>query len=321
MLYLNKQHIEKIGIDWPVLIDLVCDASARIRRCDYIQPIKSYLRYGDRKNRIIAMPAYIGGKDALAGIKWISSFPANIERNQPRANSVTILNDAGTGVVKAIIGTSFVSEIRTATVSGTIIRKYIGSRTKEKYIIGIIGFGPIGRIHLRMMEALFPEKIAKVLLYDLKKIEPTYLEGSFSSNISICGSWEECYNDADIFLTCTVSDKPYINRAPKAGSLQMNVSLRDFECGMRKYMDLIIVDDWDEVCRENTDIYNMHREGLEKKDTVSIGEVLAGDGLDLMDGNRTVMFNPMGMAVFDVAVGGYYYDQARCQGVGTFLPE
>ncbi len=41
--------------------------------------------------------------------------------------------------------------------------------------------------------------------------------------------WEARYDDADVFVTCTVSPAAYIDRRPKPGSLQLNVSLRDYK--------------------------------------------------------------------------------------------
>lgn len=47
---------------------------------EFAQPIKPYLRYNNLKNRIIAMPAYAGGECDMAGIKWIASYPDNINQ-------------------------------------------------------------------------------------------------------------------------------------------------------------------------------------------------------------------------------------------------
>lgn len=86
MLYLNDQDIQAIGLEWA---DLVESAEATVRILDsgdYAQPVKPYLRYNHPQNRIIAMPAYVGGDVNAAGIKWISSFPDNIgSRSSPRA--------------------------------------------------------------------------------------------------------------------------------------------------------------------------------------------------------------------------------------------
>jgi N-[(2S)-2-amino-2-carboxyethyl]-L-glutamate dehydrogenase len=259
MLYLNKEHIESIGIEWNSLVQVIRETVVSVRNKDYSQPIKPYLRYGDPKNRIIAMPAYIGGKHPFAGIKWIASFPENIFKNRARANSVTILNEYDTGVPLCAINTNLVSAIRTAAVSGIMIDEYLKIKKKQAYRVGIVGLGPIGRMHLKMIGSMLKGTIETIGLYDIKKGDPAGMEPIRGQDVFIADSWQECYDEADIFIACTVADHPYIDRKPKPGSLQLNVSLRDYEVTTRKFMDIIVVDDWTEVCRQNTDIENMPR--------------------------------------------------------------
>ena len=84
--------------------------------------------------------------------------------------------------------------------------------------------------------------------------------------------------------------------------------------------DMIIVDDWEEVCREKTDIEMMHKKlGLNKEGTKSIVDVICNNCLAECDKDRTIMFNPMGMTVFDIAIGNYYYNLAEKNNIGTVL--
>lgn len=307
MLFFDEGHIETIGVDWHKTVEVIKEAVGLIAENDYVQPIKPYLRYGDRQNRIIAMPAFAGGHINMAGIKWIASFPGNIKKGIPRAHSVVILNDADTGVPVAIICTALISIIRTASVSGLVLSCFDRHRSPDKLKIGIAGFGPIGQYHLKMCQAILGHKIERISIFDLRPIDESLFEDNDTVEVVDC--WEDAYLDADIFITCTVAGASYIDKKPKPGSLHLNVSLRDYKTDVYDWFkDSIIVDDWDEVCRERTDIEMMHLEkGLQKENTRSITDIVNNDCLNQYRAEWPVMFNPMGMAVFDIAIGTYYY--------------
>ncbi len=64
----------------------------------------------------------------------------------------------------------------------------------------------------------------------------------------------------------------------------------------------------------------MHKErGLKQEDTKSIVDVVCRNCLAAYPKQEAIMFNPMGMAVFDIATGRYYLDKARKMGIGIEL--
>lgn len=307
MLLLGENDILTAGIDWEKSIQIIEDTVRCLAARDFSQPVKPYLRYRNVNNRIIAMPAFVGGNVNRAGIKWIASFPDNVTKGLARAHSVLILNDADTGQPLATICTPLLSIIRTVAVSGMMIKQFASNRSLHEVNVGIIGFGPIGQYHLKMCASLLGSKINKVFLYDVRPIDPALLQGYAS--VEVVRRWEDAYLDADLVITCTVADAPYIDKHPKRSSLHLNVSLRDYKtCVYDWFKNSIIVDDWQEVCREKTDIEMMHLEkGLRENCTKSIIDVVQHNCLEQYDEQLPIMFNPMGMAVFDIAIGDYYY--------------
>jgi 2,3-diaminopropionate biosynthesis protein SbnB len=323
MLYINEKDLQKIGINWTEIFDQLEQAVVCLANNDYAQPLKPYLRYRDPQNRIIAMPAFVGGRFNVSGIKWIASFPDNIAKSIPRAHSVVILNNAETGEPLCLINTALLSIIRTAGVSGVVLKRFVNLRRFKFLNVGIIGWGPIGQYHFKMCNAVCGNMIKRFYLYDLREIDQKQLDLPDRHKIRIAHNWQEVYENSDVLITCTVSKAPYIDQKPRAGVLLLNVSLRDFKPEI--YEDVkksIIVDDWEEVCREKTDIEVMHKEkGLKREDTKSIIDVVCHGCLEAYQENWPIMFNPMGMAIFDIVVGSYYYNCALQQNFGKFLEQ
>ncbi|MCK8524325.1 2,3-diaminopropionate biosynthesis protein SbnB [Aquimarina sp. D1M17] len=320
MIYLGDKNIKEINLDWHKNVQAIETATECIDANDIAQPIKPYLRYRDLKNRIIAMPAFVGGQINRSGIKWIASFPENTKKGMARAHSVIILNDTETGQPVSVINSGSISAIRTASVSGLMIKKFLELGRHEKVKVGIVGFGPIGQYHLDMCNNILGSKIEEVFLYDLKSIEEEKISKTLRDKVTITESWEQAYRDADIFITCTVSKEPYINIEPKKSSLHLNVSLRDYKTDVYPWFSgAIIVDDWNEVCREKTDIEMFHlKNGLTEEGVKPIQDVLKGY-LQTLDKDQPIMFNPMGMAVFDMAIAGHYLNLAKETNMGVSL--
>jgi ornithine cyclodeaminase len=320
MIYLNDDHIRVIGIDWRKLTRVIQDVVRIKDEGDCVHPLKPYLRFREPANRIIAMPAFVGGSFNMSGIKWIASFPHNSRLGLPRAHNTIILNNPDTGEPIAFFHSGLLNGLRTAAVSGLMLSAYIAVRRPAKLRLGIIGWGPIGRLHLDMCADLFCDKLERVTLYDLKGIDPGTVPTAVIAITDIADDWRSVYRDSNVFITCTVSSERYIDEAPLAGALLLNVSLRDYTPESVAKVKAIVVDDWLEVCRENTDVEQLHfRYGLLESSTCTLSDVVCRNGLAEYTTDEPVYFNPMGLAVFDIGVAGYYLQEALRLGKGVML--
>ncbi|MCM3630498.1 2,3-diaminopropionate biosynthesis protein SbnB [Paenibacillus glycanilyticus] len=321
MIYLNERNLEQIGIDWPVLATLIEEAAAAFAAGECAQPIKPYLKYGDERNRIIAMPAYVNRPVRAAGLKWIASFPGNIDIGLPRANSVTILNDPDTGIPVAMVQGSLISAIRTAAVSGAMLRKLIAGGDRPLRA-AVIGMGPIGRMHVHMLNGLLGDRISGITAFDRRNVDVEEWLNGVPAVIPVekAASWQEAYRAADVVFTCTAAPERYIDEAAKPDAILMHVSLRDYELDALANVGTIIVDSWEEICRADTDTERLHLyAGLQASDTITLAEAMSLPREQLIRPARPTLFTPMGLAIFDVAVAAHYAEAAERLGVGQRL--
>src|SRR5947199_6562773 len=135
-----------------------------------VNPDSYFLRFPEKPDsRIIALPAYLGNRFDVAGLKWIASYPANIQRGFPRASAVLVLNSHDTGYPFAILESSIISAARTAA-SAVLAAFWLGGRSRRARSLGIVGTGFIAR-HVYEFLVDTGWAIEEVRLYDESPLE------------------------------------------------------------------------------------------------------------------------------------------------------
>src|SRR6266511_1806192 len=135
-----------------------------------VNPDSYFLRFPDKPDcRIIALPAYLGNGCGVAGLKWIASYPGNVQRGFPRASAVLVLNDYETGYPFAILESSIISAARTAA-SAVLAAHWLNGQSRRAHSLGIVGTGFIARYVYDFLVDTGWE-IDEVRLYDVSPIE------------------------------------------------------------------------------------------------------------------------------------------------------
>src|SRR6266851_4332301 len=135
-----------------------------------LNPDSYFLRFPKKPDcRIIALPAYIGNGFDVAGLKWIASFPANVQRGFPRASAVLVLNSYETGYPLAILESSIISAARTAA-SAVLAAHWLSGQSSRAHSLGIVGTGFIARyVYDFLVDTGWA--IEEVRLYDRSPVE------------------------------------------------------------------------------------------------------------------------------------------------------
>src|SRR3989449_7765587 len=131
-------------------IGIVRDAYLAHDHGKSVNPDSYFLRFPGKPDcRIIALPAYLGNGFDVAGLKWIASYPGNIQRGFPRASAVLVLNNYETGYPFAILESSIISAARTAA-SAVLAADWLTGKTRRARSLGSVGAGVIARYLYRV---------------------------------------------------------------------------------------------------------------------------------------------------------------------------
>jgi len=312
------------------LIDTVRMAYEAHGREESSLPHSTFLRFPDNpRDRIIALPAYLGAEWGIAGIKWVASFPGNLELGMERASALVVLNSAQTGRPEAILEGSLISAKRTAASAALAAQWLHGGKNTNR--VGLIGCGLISFEIARFLLAIFPE-IKHLVIYDLdiaraeqfrRKCQETFgvLE------VEIAKELKAALRCSSIISFATTAATPHIEDLSEVspGGTILHISLRDLAPQIIISCDNV-VDDIDHVCRAQTSVHLAEQlTGNREFLRCEIADVLTGKAASRRDAESIVIFSPFGLGVLDLAVADFVRKLGLAQGKGTmissFLPE
>lgn len=329
LLYLSRGDLIALGggRSQPY-VDAIVGGLAAHARGDYVQPLKPYLRWSGADHiadRIIAMPCYLGGEQAVAGLKWIGSRQHNPARfGLERASAVIVLNDAQTNYPIAIMEGGLISGMRTAAITAVATRHLARAGFTD---VACIGCGPIARMQMQTLLEQFPS-IERLHLFDFSPTAADTLASTLADNFQNvtflrAASAESAVRAGDVVVTCTVADAPYLHFDwLKRGAFVSNVSIMDVHKEVYEKADKVVVDDWEQSNREKKIINQLVQEGRFSRERLhaELGEIVTGVKPGRENDDEIILLNPMGMALDDIVCARHFYHLAHARGVGTRLP-
>ena len=287
--------------------------------------------------RFSAMPAYVGGRFDLCGVKWYGSNAANRERGLPRSILTVMLNDKETGAPLALMAAGKLSSSRTAAVLA-VASRYLPARPPRT--MAVIGCGEINRAAARALLSQH-RGIERAICHNRSRHKAeafaVWLRADYGLQTSVVDSARECVAGADVVTVAASRAAPLRVEAewfaPGACILLSGPMLADNELwtGSRVvYDDIPLHESYVADARASDDVhasyaaqiggpmYELIDEGTVPplRESEDLGRIVA-EGRPPRQG-RTV-FIASGMAVFDVAWGADLLASARSRGIGTSL--
>jgi N-[(2S)-2-amino-2-carboxyethyl]-L-glutamate dehydrogenase len=255
-------------------------------------------------NRIIALPAsvHVGDSPAI-GIKWISSFPKNIQNDLPRASAVIVTNDPVTGRPLACLEGSAISAARTAASAALALLAMRGGNNTVIQNLAVIGAGLISRTVLDYMVAA-GFSLNRLTVHDLSA---SRAQAFLDSARTICPgaialTSSAAMHESDVALFATTAASPHVKNLSDLGGCQsvLHLSLRDLApeiiLGCDNY-----VDDEAHAIRANTSLHLTHQ--VTKSASFITGNMQSLLGTELPPPTQKPrVFSPFGLGCLDIAL-------------------
>lgn len=361
-LYLSEPDMIKAGVkNMDQCVEAMEDLLVTLNKGDYVMAGVNHNSHGAQvifpddpqfegmpKNaddrRFMAMPAYLGGKYQMAGMKWYGSNCENKASGLPRSILMMMLNDKDTGAPLALMSANLVSCYRTGAIPG-VGAKYLARKDSET--VTIIGPGVMGRTCLLAFLSVCP-KITTVKVKgrgqrSLHAFEEfVKKECPQIQQVIVCDSMEEAVKDSDIICVTSTApvkeiDFPYIAEDwVKKGALICLPSAARFDDDFlinrcKKVVDNYkLYEAWAEefpypsyemvqiIGSKFTDY--LHEGRIQREDIVDIADIINKKHPGRESDDEIIVYSVGGMPVEDIAWGGTVYRNALKEGIGVELP-
>lgn len=361
-LYLSEPDMIKAGVkNMDQCVEAMEDLLVTLNKGDYVMAGVNHNSHGAQvifpddpqfegmpKNaddrRFMAMPAYLGGKYQMAGMKWYGSNCENKASGLPRSILMMMLNDKDTGAPLALMSANLVSCYRTGAIPG-VGAKYLARKDSET--VTIIGPGVMGRTCLLAFLSVCPKiTTVKVKGRGLRSLhafeEFVKKECPQIQQVIVCDSMEEAVKDSDIICVTSTApvkeiDFPYIAEAwVKKGALICLPSAARFDDDFlinrcKKVVDNYkLYEAWAEefpypsyemvqiIGSKFTDY--LHEGRIQREDIVDIADIINKKHPGRESDDEIIVYSVGGMPVEDIAWGGTVYRNALKEGIGVELP-
>ena len=361
-LYLSEPDMIKAGVkNMDQCVEAMEDLLVTLNKGDYVMAGVNHNSHGAQvifpddpqfegmpKNaddrRFMAMPAYLGGKYQMAGMKWYGSNCENKASGLPRSILMMLLYDKDTGAPLALMSANLVSCYRTGAIPG-VGAKYLARKDSET--VTIIGPGVMGRTCLLAFLSVCP-KITTVKVKgrgqrSLHAFEEfVKKECPQIQQVIVCDSMEEAVKDSDIICVTSTApvkeiDFPYIAEDwVKKGALICLPSAARFDDDFlinrcKKVVDNYkLYEAWAEefpypsyemvqiIGSKFTDY--LHEGRIQREDIVDIADIINKKHPGRESDDEIIVYSVGGMPVEDIAWGGTVYRNALKEGIGVELP-
>lgn len=362
-LYLSEQDMIAAGVkDMGQCVEVMEDMMVTLQKGDYVMGGENHNSHGcmvtfpdnpefegmpknGEDRRFMAMPAYLGGRFQMAGMKWYGSNIENRKEGLPRSILMMMLNDKDTGAPLALMSANLLSAYRTGAIPG-VGAKYLARKDSET--VAIIGPGVMGKTSLHAFMSVCPNlKTVKIKGRGQKSIDSfvDFVKTNFPQieQIIVCDTMEEAIRDSDIISTTTsVGNKeiefPFIDDAwIKKGALICMPSAARFNESF--YLDKntkLVVDNYklyeawaDEYPYPSYDPVQvvgakfmdlLHDEKITREEIIDVADVITGVHPGRESDEERIIYSVGGMPVEDIAWGETVYKNALKMGIGIKLP-
>lgn len=262
----------------------------------------------------------------LAGVKVVGDFVGNYQRGLPSEMAVLNLFDPETGMPKAILDATAITDMRTGAVTA-LGAKHLARKSSK--ILGHIGARGTSYWNVRLLNHLFDFDEIRIHSKrpESRNAFAARLTQDLGKKITVTEDWESCVREADIIVEASRLPEPTPMLKTdwiKRGALAIPYgTMSAVELSLTDIMDKMVVDDWGQcrkglpfgALRQHVDSDRLTEQNLHAE----LGQIVAGLKPGRQSDDETNLFWHRGLSLSDIALGHALLQKAARLGLGQKL--
>lgn len=328
MIVLTKEDMQKI-FTMEEAIQASKEALRLFSEGKSTVPLRTNIDIPEYNGQSLYMPAYVAGESQALGMKIISTYPENIQKDLPTTPATMVMVNAETGIVEALLNGTYLTQLRTGAVQGAATDLLA---RKDASIGALIGTGGQAATQLEAMLTVRYLEEVRIMDIDKERAQEFVDEMSerfayFATKLIAVDTPEEAVTDADIITTVTTSPQatfPY--EVIKAGAHVNGVGaytpeMHEIPGKLLARADKIVFDTMEGVLAEAGDIITPLKEELIQESDIDgdLGELILGEITGREHSNEITVFKTVGTAVLDVVTAAKILEKAKEAGIGQTI--
>ncbi|MGQ3027029.1 MAG: ornithine cyclodeaminase family protein [Ferrovibrionaceae bacterium] len=325
--YLNGHDVEKLALaDEEILAAVEEGLRAQGNGQTVIEPRMHLIPESSDKGHFNVLRGVVKPL-GLAGVKIVGDFVDNYKQGLPSEMAVLNLFDPETGMPKAIIDATAITEMRTGAITA-LGGKYLGRKGAK--VLGHIGARGTAYWNVRLLDHFFD--FEEIRVHSRRKESrdgfADKLSRDLGKKVVATEDWESCLRGADVIVEASRLPEPTpmlkTSWIKKGAFVVPYGTMSAVELSLTDIMDKMVVDDWGQcrkglpfgALRQHVDQDKLNENNLHAE----LGQIVAGRKTGRERDDETILFWHRGLSLSDIALGHALLAKAARQGLGQTLP-
>ncbi|WP_395063015.1 ornithine cyclodeaminase family protein [Paraburkholderia silvatlantica] len=326
LTYLNGPDVARLALSDQEILDAVeRGLDAQGRRQTVIEPRVHLIPESSDKGHFNVLRGVIHPL-GLAGVKTVGDFVDNYKLGLPSEMALLNLFDPETGVPKAILDATSITDMRTGAITA-LGGKYLARKNSK--VLGHIGARGTSYWNVRLLNHFFDFDEIRVHSKrpESRDAFAARLSKDLGKPVRVVDNWEECVRGADIVVEASrlPAPEPMLKTEwIKEGAFVVPYgTMSAVELSLTDIMDKMIVDDWGQcrkglpfgALRAHVDADKLSEETLHAE----LGQIVAGVKPGRERDDETILFWHRGLSLSDIALGHALLEKAKKLDIGQTL--